>query len=143
MPCPWHMVAHLSESCHPFGTQVPLTVSQGGCWGHLVAGRAPEEPVGAAPPALCLRWGPGRSFPPTPDPKDKISTQLNVTRVQAQPSLWGETLSGRRAAGEGSAACAQQTGNVQHCIKIIVLAQPSAAFPKARGGWAVGIGCHS
>lgn len=137
------MVAHLSKSCHPFGTQVPLTVSQGGCWGHLVAGRAPEEPVGAAPPALCLRWGPGRSFPPAPDPKDKISTQLNVTRVQAQPSLWGETLSGRRAAGEGSAACAQQTGNVQHCIKIIVLAQPSAAFPKARGGWAVGIGCHS
>lgn len=137
------MVACLSDSCHPPGTRVPLTVPRGGCWGHFVAGRAPEEPVGAVPPALCLRWGPGRSFPPAPDPEDKINTRLNVTSVQAQPSLWGESLSGRRAAGEGSAACAQQTGNVQHCIKIIVLAQPSAAFPKACGGWAVGISCHS
>lgn len=137
------MVARLSNSCHQLGIWVPLMVPWGRCWGPLVAGTTPEEPVGAVPPALCLRWGPGRSFPPAPDPKDKISTRLNVTRVQAQPSLWGETLSGRRAAGEGSAACAQQTGNVQHCIKIIVLAQPSAAFPKARGGWAVGIACHS
>lgn len=60
-------------------------------------------------PMLCSFLCSALPAPFAPDSEDKISTPLNFASVQAQPSLWEETLSGSQTLGERSDACEQKT----------------------------------